>query len=127
MQNNHFNELAIKNNIETGKKLRAIRNLLVRKPEEITTNLVNDISNKTKPSLRKMAKILITLKDYEKSRSNVFSSIGMINDSNNVIRTISVLEKLNLIRKTKLAPKSSRQKYKLTEKGSPLLQELDML
>ncbi|WP_293925693.1 hypothetical protein [Sphingobacterium sp. UBA6320] len=104
---------------------------LVVKLEEITTsstsNLVNDLSNKTKPSLRKMAKILITLKDCEKSRSDLFTSIGMINDSNNVIRTISVLEKLNLIQKTKLAPKSSRQKYKLTEKGLQLLQELDML
>lgn len=104
---------------------------LVVKLEEITTsntsNLVNDIPNKNKPSLRKMAKILITLKDYEKSRSEIFTKIGMINDSNNVIRTISVLEKFNLIQKTKLAPKSSRQKYKLTEKGSLLLQELDML
>ncbi|MEN5085120.1 hypothetical protein ABE426_01485 [Sphingobacterium faecium] len=104
---------------------------LVVKLEQITTNntsnLVNDLSNKVKPSLRKMAKILITLKDCEKSRSELFTSIGMINDSNNVIRTISVLEKFNLIQKTKLAPKSSRQKYKLTEKGSQLLQELDML
>lgn len=104
---------------------------LVVKLEEITTsntsNLVNDLSNKVKPSLRKMAKILLTLKDCEKSRSELFTSIGMINDSNNVIRTISVLEKFNLIQKTKLAPKSSRQKYKLTEKGSQLLQELDML
>lgn len=104
---------------------------LVVKLEEITnsntSNLVNDPSNKTKPSLRKMAKILLTLKDCEKSRSDLFTSIGMINDSNNVIRTISVLEKFNLIQKTKLAPKSSRQKYKLTEKGSQLLQELDML
>jgi hypothetical protein len=104
---------------------------LVVKLEEITTsrasNLVNDLSNKTKPSLRKMAKILLTLKDCEKSRSDLFTSIGMINDSNNVIRTISVLEKFNLIQKTKLAPKSSRQKYKLTERGSQLLQELEML
>jgi transcriptional regulator with XRE-family HTH domain len=51
LQNNHFNELAIKNNIETGKKLRAIRNLLVRKPEEIadvltmTTNTLKNAEN----------------------------------------------------------------------------------
>lgn len=51
LHNNHFNELAIKNNIETGKKLRAIRNLLVRKPEEIadvltmTTNTLKNAEN----------------------------------------------------------------------------------
>lgn len=48
IQNNHFYELAIKNNIETGKKLRAIRNLLVRKPEEITdvlTMTTNTLKN----------------------------------------------------------------------------------
>lgn len=51
LQNNHFNEFAIKNNIETGKKLRAIRNLLVRKPEEIadvltmTTNTLKNAEN----------------------------------------------------------------------------------
>lgn len=104
---------------------------LVLKLEEITTsgtsNLVNDISNKAKPSLRKMAKILIILKDCDKSRSDIFTSIGMINDSNNVIRTISVLEKFNLIQKTKLAPKSSKQSYQLTERGKQILKEVDML
>ncbi|KKX46645.1 hypothetical protein [Sphingobacterium sp. IITKGP-BTPF85] len=127
------NDVPIKYQRSTEKFPKEIDHIfdLVVKLEEIadslTLNLVNGLSNKIKPSFRKMAKILIILKDCEKSRFDLFTSIGMINDSNNVIRTISVLEKLNLIQKTELAPKSSKQKYQLTEKGSQLLQELDML
>ena len=103
---------------------------LVVKLEEISTfitmDLVNDDSNKVNPTFRKMAKILLALKDCEKSRSDLFVSIGMINDSNNVVRTISILEKLSLIQKTELAPKSSKQKYQLTEEGKQILKEVDM-
>lgn len=98
---------------------------LVVRLEEIynlhTNNLMNGYFNKVNPSFRKMAKILLVLKDCERSRFDLFLNIGMANDSNNVIRTIAVLEKLVLIQKTELAPKSSKQKYKLTKTGVELL------
>jgi len=66
------------------------------------------------------------LDDGEKTRKELFSKAEMINDTNNVVRTIKVLENIKLITKTKSPVTSSLQSYKLTDKGSKLLRELEV-
>lgn len=89
-------------------------------------DLVNSDNKKNKPSLRKMAIMLLSLDDGEKTRKELFSKAEMINDTNNVVRTIKVLENIKLITKTKSPVTSSLQSYKLTDKGSKLLRELEV-
>lgn len=104
---------------------------LVIKLEQICelfkSNLVNGNNNKKiNPSLRKMAIMLLSLDDGEKTRGELFNKAEMVNDTNNVVRTINILETTGLITKTKLAVTSSRQSYKLTDKGSKVLRELEL-
>lgn len=94
--------------------------------ELIKSDLVNGDNKKINPSLRKMAIMLLSLDDGEKTRKELFSKAEMINDTNNVVRTINVLEDIELITKTKSAVTSSRQSYKLTIKGSKVLRELEV-
>lgn len=84
------------------------------------TNLVNKTS-------RKNAKILAFLKEEPKFRAEIFEEIKISNETNNVRRTIEVLEKFELISKTELATRSSLQKYKLTDKGLQLLRKSNVV
>lgn len=88
--------------------------------QENKDNLVN-------PAYRRMAIISYSLKDGQKSRKELLELAGIKNETNNVKRTISVLQNMNIIQKTELAPKSSKQKYELTENGKQMLRELDIL
>lgn len=87
-------------------------------PYEKTANLVN-------PTFRKMAIIIISLNKGEKARKELMEIAGLSNETNNVNRTIKILEVMEVINKTELAPKSSKQKYQLTEKGKQILKEVD--
>lgn len=86
-------------------------------------NLVNEDKVKVNPSFRKMALILEYLHEGEKTRGDLFRKVGMVNDTNNVVRTLNVLEKMELVRKTKKAAKSSLQSYILTDTGAEILKE----
>jgi len=100
---------------------------LVTKLEEIfeltQANLVNEDKVKVNPSFRKMALILEYLNEGEKTRGDLFRKVGMVNDTNNVVRTLNVLEKMELVRKTKKAAKSSLQSYILTDTGAEILKK----
>lgn len=97
---------------------------ILEKIFELTqANLVNEDKVKVNPSFRKMALILEYLNEGEKTRGDLFRKVGMINDTNNVVRTINVLEKMELVRKTKKAAKSSLQSYILTHTGAEILKE----
>lgn len=86
-------------------------------------NLVNEDKVKVNPSFRKMALILEYLNEGEKTRGDLFRKVGMVNDTNNVVRTLNVLEKMELVRKTKKAAKSSLQSYILTDTGAEILKK----
>jgi DNA-binding HxlR family transcriptional regulator len=94
--------------------------------EPIKSDLVNGENKIIKPSLRKMAIMLLSLVDGEKTRKELFNKANMKNDTNNAVRTVNVLENTELITKTKLAVTSSRQSYKLTDKGFKVLRELEV-
>ena len=88
--------------------------------EKPSTNLVNK-------TLRKNAKILVFLKEEPKFRADIFEEIRLSNETNNVRRTIDVLESFELISKTESAKRSSLQKYKLTDKGLQLLRKSNVI
>ncbi|WP_293942774.1 MULTISPECIES: helix-turn-helix domain-containing protein [unclassified Sphingobacterium] len=94
--------------------------------ELIQLNLVNEDKIKVNPSFRKMALMLEYLNEGEKTRGDLFRKVGMVNDTNNVVRTVNILEKMELIRKTKKATKSSLQSYILTYTGADILKEVGM-
>ncbi|MCY4780019.1 hypothetical protein ORI89_10185 [Sphingobacterium sp. UT-1RO-CII-1] len=93
---------------------------LTRKLEEIPyanpDNLVN-------PAYRKMSIILKHLNGIEDSRKNLMELVRLKNESNNISRTIKVLEDLLLIEKTEKASTSKFQKYRLTIEGEKLLKK----
>lgn len=93
---------------------------LVQHLSQITENYESNLVNK---SLRTNAKILMILARGRKSRSGIFEELKMSNETNNVRRTIHVLEKFELILKTELAPRSSKQMYQISGKGEELLRK----
>lgn len=95
---------------------------------ELTQNLFqiaedNDI-HLVNITLRKNAKILMILAQDQKPRSEIFEELKMSNETNNSRRTIQVLEKLGLIFKTESSLRSSKQMYRLTQKGQELLKKV---
>lgn len=92
---------------------RALEKITYKNPD----NLVN-------PAFRRMAIVIKKLIEGENSRKYLMDIAGLGNESNNINRTIRVLEDFSFIEKTEKAARSSNQKYRLTEKGRNFLSEL---
>ncbi|MFD2964567.1 MULTISPECIES: Fic family protein [Olivibacter] len=58
-------------------------------------------------------------------RAEIFAYAGLKNETNNINRSLKVLETMNLVEMTiKDKPRSSLQMYQLTDKGKELLRKV---
>lgn len=92
-----------------------------RKLEKTLSTRADHLVN---PAFRRMAIIIENLVDGEKRRSELMEVAGLRNDSNNIYRTIKILEEMTFVEKTEELARSSNQKYRLTEKGIQFLKDL---
>jgi len=94
-----------------------IRRFLEENTSQETLNLVN-------PVFDRMARMLYLLKSGPNTRAEIFTYAGFRNETNNINRSLKVLENTNLVEMTiKDKPRSSKQMYRLTEKGYELLRK----
>lgn len=95
-----------------------IRRILEEKTTQDIINLVN-------PVFDRMARMLYLLQSGAYKRAEIFAYAGLKNETNNINRSLKVLETMNLVEMTiKDKPRSSLQMYKLTDKGKEFLRNV---
>lgn len=99
-------------------KIEEIRRFLEENTPQEILNLVN-------PVFDRMARMLYLLKSGPNTRAKIFAYAGFRNETNNINRSLKVLENINLVEMTiKDKPRSSKQMYRLTDKGYELLRKV---
>lgn len=95
--------------------------LIKRHLEENTPTSITDLVS---PAFDRMAKMLIFLRNGAQKRSAIFLNADFKNATNNIRRSLKVLEQLDLVEMTlKDNPNSSKQQYRLTVKGQELVNQ----
>lgn len=90
-----------------------------RNLEENTPNSITDLVS---PAFDRMAKMLVFLRNGAQKRSSIFLNADLENATNNIRRSLKVLENLDLVEMTiKDEPNSSKQQYRLTREGVELV------
>lgn len=88
-------------------------------------NKDKNIDDLVTPAFDKMAKMLYYLKNSPRKRTDLFEYSDYKNATNNNKRSLKVLEDMGLVEMTiKDKPTSSKQMYRLTEKGRDLLRKI---
>lgn len=91
----------------------------------IEANTPKDVLSLVNPIFDRMARMLFLLKSGPNTRTEIFAYAGFRNETNNSNRSLKVLEQIGLVDMViKDKPTSSKQMYRLTEKGRELLKKV---
>lgn len=103
--------------------LQSIPSAIVIKLEELVNK--NKIDYVT-PIYDRMANMLLVLREGDISRSKLYQRIDYKNLYKNHQKSLKILETLMLVERTEDKPTSSKQMYRLTDRGRKLLRELNI-
>lgn len=110
------------------RKTRSVPKQIWSIPDRITTELeeitVAKNADSLTPAHHKMAGMLYSLRRGPKTGQEIFSMVLYSYSPKNIDRSLNILKGLNLIWQTEEHVNSSKQKYKLTDKGQELLRKL---
>lgn len=110
------------------RKARSVGESTQKILEQISILLEEKIQSKTDsygtPAYSRMAYMLYLLKAYPVRRVDIYKIIGYGNIHKNHTKSLALLEAHNFVEKTEMKPTSSKQMYRLTEKGRELLKKV---
>jgi len=123
IENKNLNPRKFRKSRKPNKALQSIPSAIVIKLEELVNK--NKIDYVT-PIYDRMANMLLVLREGDISRSKLYQRIDYKNLYKNHQKSLKILETLILVEKTEEKPTSSKQMYRLTERGRKLLRELNI-